>query len=101
MVVLLRCVFERSGVPKKTRQKLKSFAGVCVADRSREEAEAEDNHENVQHGMLLVARFVAQLLRGYGNSQLRRINPWIGTIPALPVSVVVKCHPQHRFSRWG
>jgi hypothetical protein len=37
----------------KTRQKLKPLAGVGVADRSREEGEAEDHHENVQHEMLL------------------------------------------------
>jgi hypothetical protein len=38
---------------KKTRQKLKSFAGVGVTHRSHKEAEAEGQHENVQHEMLL------------------------------------------------
>jgi hypothetical protein len=38
---------------KKTRQKLKSFAGIGVTYRRREEAEAEGQHENVQHEMLL------------------------------------------------
>jgi hypothetical protein len=38
---------------KKTRQKLKSFAGVGVTYRDREEAEAQGQHENVQHEMLL------------------------------------------------
>src|SRR5665213_1881042 len=33
----------------------KPFAGVGVAYACREEAEAEDQHENVQHGLLLVA----------------------------------------------
>jgi hypothetical protein len=39
----------------KTRQELKPFAGVGVTDRRREEAEAEDQHDDVQHEMLLVA----------------------------------------------
>jgi hypothetical protein len=39
---------------------LKPFAGIGVADRRREKAEAEDQHEDVQHGMLLcVARGIA------------------------------------------
>jgi hypothetical protein len=42
----------RFRVPK-TRRELKPFAGVGVADRGREEGEAEDHHENVQHEMLL------------------------------------------------
>ena len=40
---------------KKTRQALKSFAGVGVTDRRREEAEAEGQHDDVQHEVLLVA----------------------------------------------
>ena len=39
---------------KKTRRELKPFAGVGVTDRRREEAEAEGQHEDVQHEMLLV-----------------------------------------------
>jgi hypothetical protein len=38
---------------KKTGQKLKSFAGVGVTHRRREEAEAEGQHDDVQHEMLL------------------------------------------------
>jgi hypothetical protein len=38
---------------QKMRRKLEPFAGVGVADRGREEGEAEDHHENVQHEMLL------------------------------------------------
>ena len=32
---------------------LKAFAGIGVTDACHEEAEAERQHENVQHGMLL------------------------------------------------
>ena len=34
-------------------KKSKAFAGVGVTDRGHEEAEAEGQHENIQHGMLL------------------------------------------------
>jgi hypothetical protein len=37
----------------ETRQKLKSFTGVGVTHGRNEEAEAEGQHENVQHEMLL------------------------------------------------
>jgi hypothetical protein len=45
-------VFERS---RKTRENLKSLAGIGVADSDREEAEAKGQHDDVQHGILLVA----------------------------------------------
>jgi hypothetical protein len=35
-------------------KKLEPFAGVGVADRCREETEAEGHHENIQHEMLLM-----------------------------------------------
>jgi hypothetical protein len=35
---------------------LKPFAGVGVTNRRNEEAEAEAQHDDVQHGMLLVPR---------------------------------------------
>jgi hypothetical protein len=38
---------------KKTRQNLKSFAGVGVAHCHHEEAEAEGQHDDVQHQVLL------------------------------------------------
>ncbi len=38
---------------KKTRQTLKSFAGVGVSHRHPEEAEAEGQHDDVQHEVLL------------------------------------------------
>jgi hypothetical protein len=34
---------------------LEPFAGVGVTDRHREETKAEDQHNDVQHEMLLVA----------------------------------------------
>jgi hypothetical protein len=37
----------------ESRQKLKSFTGVGVTHGRDEEAEAEGQHENIQHGMLL------------------------------------------------
>jgi hypothetical protein len=37
----------------KTRQKLKSFAGVGVTNRGDEKAETEGQHDDVQHEMLL------------------------------------------------
>ena len=40
---------------KKTRQNSKPFAGVGVTYSRREEAEAEGQHEDVQHEVLLVA----------------------------------------------
>jgi hypothetical protein len=53
MVVLLQGSEVASDRAKKTRQKLKSFAGIGVTYRDREEAKAEGQHENVQHEMLL------------------------------------------------
>ena len=41
---------------------LEPFAGVGVTNRRNEEGEAEAQHYDVQHGMLLVARF-SQTLR--------------------------------------
>ena len=38
---------------KKARQNLKPFAGVGVTHRHREEAEAEGQHDDVQHQVLL------------------------------------------------
>ena len=64
----------------KARQKLKPFAGVGVADRRREKDEAEDQHEDVQHEMLLKC------------SNLRSERD-------LLALVGMKCHPAHRFSR--
>jgi hypothetical protein len=49
-------VFERS---RKTRENLKSLAGIGVADSDREEAEAKGQHDDVQHGILLVALLLA------------------------------------------
>jgi hypothetical protein len=60
---------------------LKSFAGVGVAYSRREEAEAEGQHDDVQHEMLLCAVIRA----GESND--------------VPAFVVVRCHPAHRFSR--
>src|SRR5712671_2450524 len=56
---LLRSVFPAkwtSGSSKKTRQPdLKPIAHDRVADRQREEAEPDGEHDDVQHGMLLAA----------------------------------------------
>jgi hypothetical protein len=47
---------------QELRQDLKPLAGVGVTNGRNEEAEAEAQHDDVQHGMLLVARF-SQTLR--------------------------------------
>jgi hypothetical protein len=65
MVVLLQSVFEREPalgldarrIParvKKSRQSLKPLAGVGVTYRQHEEAEAEGQHDDIQHEVLLV-----------------------------------------------
>src|SRR6202020_2198863 len=77
--------FERRRNPvraTKTRQKSEPFAGVGIAHRRHEEAEAEGHHEDVQHELLLCgiicgARPMAFSCWGEG------------------------CHPAYRFSRRG
>ena len=49
---------------KKTRQNLEPFAGVGVTHRPREEAEAEGQHDDVQHEMLLYAVMMIRGARG-------------------------------------
>jgi hypothetical protein len=39
----------------KTRKNLKSLAGIGVADGDHEEAQPKGQHDDVQHGILLVA----------------------------------------------
>ena len=84
----------------KTRQNLKPFAGVGVTHRQHEEAEAEGQHEDIQHQVLLVALVSMRHCRV---SQGRRIaldqHGIAGAIRALPVAVAVKCHWPHMFSR--
>jgi hypothetical protein len=63
MVVFLQGVCSEVTRVKKTRQALKSFAGVGVTDRRREEAEAEGQHDDVQHEVLLVALVSARNYR--------------------------------------
>jgi hypothetical protein len=57
MVVLLQGVFGRyvstQKRAKKMRQNLKPFAGVAVADGGREKGEAQRQHEDVHHEILL------------------------------------------------
>jgi hypothetical protein len=56
MDVLLQSVFERIGnnrLAKKARQNSQAFAGIGVANPCREEAEAEGQHGDVQHEVLL------------------------------------------------
>ena len=85
---------------KKTRQNLKPFAGVGVTYSNREEAEAKGQHQDIQHQVLLV---VLVSLRHSCEFQGRRIaqdqHGIAGAIRALPVSVAVRCHSLHRFSR--
>src|SRR3954471_9320639 len=61
------------------------FAGVGITYARREEAEAERQHDNVQHGMFLCDGIAgATEMRSRTDSR------------AL---MVVKCHRAHRFSR--
>ena len=57
MVVLPQGVFDRSRKrarnAQETRQNLEPFAGVAVADRGCEKGEAERQHEEVHHEILL------------------------------------------------
>jgi hypothetical protein len=48
--------FSGGPAPGKTRQNLKSLASIGVTNGRHEEAEAEGQHDDVQHEMLLVAR---------------------------------------------
>ena len=59
---------------------LQAFAGIGVADACQEEACAERQHDNVQHGM-----FLCDVNRGPD---------------ARPRFERLKCHRAHRFSRW-
>jgi hypothetical protein len=85
---------------KKTRQNLKPFAGVGVAHCGCEEAEAEGQHDDIQHEVLLVVLvfvldyFVFRERRIATDQQGSEAQPRV-----LPVSVAVKCHPAHMFSR--
>src|SRR5712664_1447196 len=85
---------------EKTQKNLKPFAGVGVTYSHREEAEAEGQHEDIQHQVLLV---VLVSLRHTCEFQGKRIaqdqHGIIGAIRALPVSVAVRCHSTHMFSR--
>jgi hypothetical protein len=45
----------RAARARETRENLKSLAGIGVADSDHEEAEAKGQHDDVQHGILLVA----------------------------------------------
>src|ERR1700731_2357710 len=66
---------------KKTRQNLKSFAGVGVSDRHPEEAEAEAKNDDVQPEVLLCV-----VTRGPAGRPSRF--RWL-----------LRCPPAHRFSR--
>src|SRR5688500_6079308 len=61
---------------------LKPFAGVGVPHRRREAAEAEGQHDDLQHGLLLCAAI----------GEARRT--------AFRACRGLRCHPAHRFSRW-
>ncbi len=59
---------------RNTRKISKPLAGVSVADGHHEEAEPEGQHDDVQHGMLLVACLAMRLLRTAAADGLRWIN---------------------------
>src|SRR3954452_23001959 len=61
-----------------TRFLLEPFAGIGVADRQCEEAGSQRQHQNVQHGLLLVCA---------------------RSISRTTLSESRRCHPDDRFSR--
>lgn len=67
--------------PRKTWENLKSLAGVGVADCHHEEAEPKGQHDDVQHGILLIALagVFTRVARGGG---LRWINAGSAPDPA-------------------
>jgi hypothetical protein len=65
----------------------KPLAGIGVADRGYEEAKAEGQHDQVQHGNLLTR-----------TRNAARRGPKQATRDRFPGSVL-KCHSDHRFSR--
>src|SRR3979409_937469 len=106
MVVLLQGVFERSlpardagGRLTKTRQNSEPLAGIGVTHRRREEAETEGQHDDVQHEMLLVAPAATLSDWVFQGRRMQWINGIAATIRGLPVSVGVRCHSTHMFSR--
>ena len=77
----------------------KPFAGVGVTHRQHEEAEAKGQHEDIQHQVLLVLSrlFLCATLACFGEG-LTLDRRCIRALP-LSVSVGVRCHSPHMFSR--
>jgi hypothetical protein len=71
-----------AGHVRRTREILKSFAGIGVADGNRKEAEAKGQHDDVQHGILPVALARVTMARGRKGG-LRRNNMESARNPAL------------------
>ncbi len=85
---------------KKTRQNLKPFAGVGVAHCGCEEAEAEGQHDDIQHEVLLVVLVSKHRLWVLQGTRIALDQHGIAAANrALPVAVAVKCHSLHMFSR--
>src|SRR5258707_14884513 len=81
---------------------LKSFAGVGVTHRHHEEADAEGQHDDIQHEVLLVALvFRSRPLRVAGKAGCDGSNRIEDATRALPESVTVRGHSPHRFSGRG
>ena len=66
----------------------KAIAGVCVTHREHEEGEPEGNHQEIKHGRILqIARTTSCRVGREADHK------------CASRSVVLKCHPLHRFSR--
>jgi len=85
----------RASTRGETREELKSLAGIGVADSEREEAQPKGQHDNVQHGILLVAPACVTMRvaeGGYGQS-IRNVayGPGLGRIsaPEVPLDAYV------------
>ena len=79
---------------------LQAFAGIGVAYPRREEAEAKGQYDDIPHERSSLLRtFPGATSARFREDVLRWINRDRFTVPSLPGSVTVRCHPAHRFSR--
>src|SRR5580693_8550395 len=73
------------------------FAGIGVADRERKEAEREAEHQDVHHGVLLVAAWFC--FHDHRCVTARLLGAYQDPTRSLLPSIALRCHPADRFSR--
>jgi hypothetical protein len=69
-------IFLRSASDHPSTRPSKPFAGVGVANRRSEEAKAEGQHNDVQHGILLTVPARIRNLAQKRTAWLRQIKPY-------------------------